>query len=278
MRLVRVPSLDDPDHHQALSGYANLKDRDLRPRGGLFIAEGALVVRELIRSRFPVESVLIAQPRLDSMRDALDALPIDTPVYVAPQAVLDAIVGFHVHRGVLALGRRLPPTPPGELLAGAPAAVILENLTNHDNVGGIFRTVAALAPPNTPVLLSPGCCDPLYRKALRVSIGHVLHVPFTTLTPWPDALASIRHAGFHTLALTPRDSPDCPARTLGEEIRSGPPRRWALVLGTEGSGLSDAALRACAQRLRIPMAPSVDSLNVVVAAGIALYALASGLR
>lgn len=273
MRLIRVESLDDPNHRAALAGYANLKDRDLKAhahtpdRPDLFVAEGALVVLELLRSRFPVHSVLVAQPRLDALRQAFESLPQGTPIYAAPQPVLDAIVGFHVHRGVLALAQRLPPASAPELLRVAPAAVVLEDLTNHDNIGGIFRCVAALAPPGTPVLLSPGCCDPLYRKAVRVSIGHALRVPFATLEPWPGAIDALRSAGFDTLALTPGGDTD---------LRPGavaPGRRWALVLGSEGPGLTDAALAACGRRLRIPMSSGVDSLNVVVAAGVALHAL-----
>lgn len=276
MRLIRVASLDDPDHRAALAGFANLKDRDLRAqahapdRADLFVAEGALVVLELLRSRFPVHSVLVAEARVGALRGGLDSLPPGTPVYVAPQAVLDSIVGFHVHRGVLALGWRLPPASADTLLRDAPGAVVLEDLTNHDNVGGVFRCVAALAPPGTPVLLSPGCCDPLYRKAVRVSIGHALRVPFATLDPWPGSLSLLADAGFDTLALSPAGGVD-----LGE-VHIAPGRRWALVLGSEGPGLSEGALAACALRARIAMTPGVDSLNVVVAAGIALHGIARG--
>ena len=236
-------------------------------RAGLFIAEGELVVRQLLASRYGVVSVLATPTRLASLGDALDPLPEAVPVYEASRAVLERIVGFDLHRGVLALGLR--PDPPGldALLADAPACVVLEDLANHDNVGGIFRSVAALGGRSTPVLLSPRCCDPLYRKAVRVSMGQVLHVPWARLEPWPGGLEQVRQAGFCVVALTPGYDTE-PIEAVGSM-----PGRVALLLGAEGAGLSEAAVCAVDVRVRIPIDPSVDSLNVVVAASIALHRL-----
>jgi tRNA G18 (ribose-2'-O)-methylase SpoU len=216
------------------------------------------------------------------MRSALDCLPPGTPVYLAPQDLMNAVVGFNIHRGVLASGYR--PTPPllQSLLAASAALVILEDLANHDNMGGIFRAAAALAGPANPhaphadagpaprgasILLSPRCCDPLYRKAIRVSIGAALRIPFARLEPWPEALAAIKSAGFSLVALTP-DPAAVPIDHLA------PPPRPALLLGAEGPGLTPGALAAADLRVRIPINPATDSLNVVVAAAIALHRLA----
>lgn len=254
-----------------LADYANLKDRQLAalgPPSGLFMAEGELVVRQLILSPLSIRSILITPTRLETMRDVIDTLPADTPVYLIPLDLMSTIVGFHIHRGVLAVGVRPPPPGLASILATARTLVILEDLANHDNIGGLFRTTAALAGFDAAILLSPRCCDPLYRKAIRVSIGAALRLPFTTLDPWPDSLNQIRRAGFQVLALTP--DPAAP------DIASfNPPPKAALLLGAEGPGLTPATQAHCQARIRIPMAPGMDSLNVVVAAGIALARLAS---
>lgn len=276
--VFHLQSLDDPAHAHALAHYADLREQDLaarpveraRARAGLFIAEGRLILEILASSRFPVESVLVSDQRLESLRPLLDTLPPHTPVYAAPPRLIDSLAGFPVHRGLLALGRRLPLPDPRQLLAQAPLAVVLEDLTNHDNVGSIFRIVSALAPAGSAVLLSPGCCDPLYRKSLRVSMGHALRVPFTTLAPWPDALADMPSMGFRPIALTPAG--DIDLRSLHDRPHAA--TRPALVLGSEGPGLTQAALNACAARVRIPMTTGVDSLNVATAAAVALYELA----
>jgi tRNA G18 (ribose-2'-O)-methylase SpoU len=215
------------------------------------------------------------------MRDHLALLPPETPVYLAEQPILNQVVGFNIHRGILAAGIRPQPPDLTQLLARARTLVILEDLANHDNVGGIFRATAALAglplsvpsclrasvPSGSAILLSPGCADPLYRKAIRVSMGAALHIPFARLEPWPAALAQVRAAGFTLIALTP--APD--AAALSEVVR---PARPALLLGAEGPGLSPEALAAADLRVRIPIDPAVDSLNVTVAGAIALAALA----
>lgn len=278
LHLIQIDNIHDP----RVSEYAGLKDAQLRalasdPKSppGVFLAEGELVVRELISSSLETLSVLLTPRLLETMRDALVRLPAGTPVYVAPQGVMDAVVGFHIHRGVLAAGRRPPPPDLGGLLRSAGALVVLEDLANHDNVGGIFRAVAALAGVPGPggtggggVLLSPRCCDPLYRKAIRVSIGTALRVPFARLEPWPGALEAVRAAGFTLIALTP--APDAVPVSDLDPITMGRP---ALMLGAEGPGLSGQAMAAADVRVRIPISRAVDSLNVVVAAGVALSRL-----
>lgn len=263
---IREPS--DP----RIPEYANLKDAALAARDGLFIAEGPLVVRELLRSRFITRSVLIERSKVEPMRDALAHVPGTVPIYEADQSVIDSITGFHLHRGVLACGQRIAPLDARQLIADSRTLVILEGLSNHDNVGGIFRTTAALGGPHAAVLLSPGCCDPLYRKALRVSIGHALRVPFT-VTELDSGLWELLAArGFPTLALTP----DPAAQPL--QASASERGKLALVLGAEGPGLQprtlDQIARASGRHIRIPMTHGVDSLNVVVAAGIALSRLA----
>jgi tRNA G18 (ribose-2'-O)-methylase SpoU len=276
LNTIAITDADDP----RLALYMNLKDAWLRvQRGeptadaeaGRFIAEGELVLAQLVASRFRTESVLLTPARLESCADALVDLAPEVPIYVAERPVLEQIVGFDIHRGVLAVGVRQPRTPTEGILAGAIAAVILEDLSNHDNVGGLFRSVAALAGRTCPILLSPRCCDPLYRKAIRVSMGQALHVPFATLEPWPDALDLVRAAGFTLVALTPADD----AADLGDTDLGDRP---AFLLGAEGPGLSTAAIDQADVRVRIPIDPRADSLNVGVAGAIALHSWRSRAR
>ncbi len=261
---VLLPLSDPADPR--LDDYRNLTDAALRARdhSGVFIAEGELVVRRLLTSRFPTRSLLIAR----SAQHRLDTLPVpdDVPVYIAADDLLQTIVGFPFHRGVLACGQRLPEPPLTDLL-GSRLLLVLENTANTDNMGALFRNTACLAGEGSAILLSPGCCDPLYRKALRVSIGYALTIPFTTTESWPDALDQVRGAGFELLALTP--SPDAPPLDA-----LAPGRRYALLLGAEGPGLSDHALRRATRLARIPMAKGADSLNVATAAAVALSRLA----
>jgi tRNA G18 (ribose-2'-O)-methylase SpoU len=251
-----------------LADYADLRGEGARPdrslaRRGLLMAEGDLVVRQLLRSRYRVRSVLGTPLRLDALGGALVGL--GAPVYEAEQGVMNALVGFDIHRGVLACADRGEPVGLDGLLRSASSLVVLEDLANHDNMGGIFRNVAALA-PGAAVVLSPGCCDPLYRKAIRVSLGHALHVPFARAPDWPADLARVAAAGFTTIGLTP----DAGA----EDIREVRVRRPGLVLGAEGPGLTAWALAAVHRRVRIPMPGGADSLNLAVACGIALHRLA----
>lgn len=264
-----IPVSDHADPR--LSPFANLKDRQLAEgsvgpanRPPLFLAEGELVVRQLLASPLRTHAVLCTPTRFDAMRDVLEHAA--APVYVVSQHVMDRVVGFNIHRGILAAGVRPAPPDLDQLLASASTLVVLENLANHDNVGGLFRSAAALG-DRTAVLLSPGSCDPLYRKSIRVSIGTALTTPWAWLDPWPTALARLRTAGFTTIALTP--DPTAPA--LADLPAIAKP---ALLLGAEGPGLSPDAFAHADIRARIPINAAVDSLNVTVAGSIALAQLA----
>lgn len=271
LNLIPIDRADDP----RVADYLNIRDAQLAdgfsPAGPRYMAEGELVVETMLRAARPAESVLLLPSRLETMGSLLaQHLAPETPVYIASQSVMDAIVGIHLHRGVLALGKRWPLPPLPEVLRDATSLLVLEDLTNHDNMGGLFRTAAALGGQRPAIILSPRSCDPLYRKSLRVSIGHALHVPYTIATDWPRSLDAIAAAGFTTIAMTPSGSIDL--RELSAS--SARPARPAIVLGTEGRGLSDDAMSRCALRARIAMHNNVDSLNVVIAGAIALHALA----
>lgn len=260
-------AIDDPGDPR-VAPYLNVKDRDLARAdgpGGLFLVEGELVVAQLPGSRLRAESVLVTPGRLASMGPVLAAL--GCPVYIASPEVMNRIVGFNIHRGVLAAARRGPGLTPGAVAAGAEALLVAEDLSNHDNTGGLFRTLAGLAgPERSGVILSPRSCDPLYRKSVRVSVGQALRVPFAFEPDWPGGLEALRAAGFTLVAATldPSAMPldECP-----------PVERPALLVGAEGPGLTPQALAKAEWRVRIPMRGGVDSLNVVVAAGIVLARL-----
>lgn len=266
--------IDDPDDDR-VSDFVRLKDPDLRRRrresggvdGNFFIAEGALVIRELLRSPYPVRSLLLTPLRWEGLRDALD--PLDVVVHLAAQSVVDAVSGFPLHRGALASADRLPLRPPAEVCAGARTVVVTEGVNDHENVGALFRNAAAFGVG--AVLLDPTSCDPLYRRSVRVSMGHVLHVPFTTIPAGVAGVEVLRDLGFEVLALTPAvDAVDV------REIAAAPPRRRAVLVGAEGPGLTAAAQDAADRRVRIAMAEGVDSLNVSTAAAIVLHALSPG--
>lgn len=270
--IIAVEDLSHPD----LEPYRDQKDAWLRVQrdggtglGGLFIAEGEIVARELIASSFWVRSVLITPTRLLSMRDAIERLPASTPVYVAERSVAEEIVGFDMHRGVLALGERGANPPLEAVVRDARCVLVLEGLSNHDNVGSLYRSLSALGPGRSAVVLGPGCADPFYRKSLRVSMGHVLRVPTAWAGDWPGDLETLERAGFRTLALTP----DPGAEAIESAGVRCPPDRVALLLGAEGPGLTDAAMDAATDRIRIPMNEGVDSLNVGVSAAIAFACL-----
>ena len=269
-------AITDPGDER-VAEYMNLKDAHLAVlagdepadrAAGLFIAEGSLVVRQAIASSYRVRSVLGLPGRLDAMADVLGGLPAGTPVYAAERDVVERIVGFDLHRGILASCYRGPPRSVEDLASSCNTLVVLEDLANHDNVGGIFRCVAALAGPRAGVVLSPRCCDPLYRKAIRVSTGHALRVPFARASDWPGDLDRLRDAGFAILAL------DAGTDATGLD-RAHPGPKTALVVGAEGPGLGESSLSMADVRLRIPMAPGVDSLNAMVACAIALHRLAT---
>jgi tRNA G18 (ribose-2'-O)-methylase SpoU len=244
-----------------------VRERDVVGREGGFIAEGEVVVRVLGRTRFHgVRSLLIAENRVGALADLLSPFRGRAPVYAASQAVMDAIVGFPIHRGILAFGERGPTPSATDLLAGLPQrAVVLAlfGISNHDNVGGIFRNAAAFGVD--AVLLDGGCCDPLYRKAIRVSVGGALTVPFARIDPGVDAVALLSAAGFSPLALTPSGH-----TPLAQLVR---PSRSAVLLGAEGHGLPADVLEH-ALTVSIPMAGGFDSLNVAVTSGIVLHHLA----
>lgn len=258
-----VPVTDPADPR--ISAYRHVRERDLTGREGHFIAEGEVVLRLLVRSpRHSAVSLLLAENRVAKLAPLLAELPEDVPVYTAAQPVLDAVAGFPLHRGILALGRRAPLPSADELLSGlGPKALVvtLFGIGNHDNMGGIFRNAAAFGAD--AVLLDPTCCDPLYRKAIRVSVGATLLVPTARLDGDPVGLFA-RH-GFEALALSPS----------GETVLSALPRppRAAVLLGSEGPGLP-AGLLARARTVRIPMAGGFDSLNVATTSGIVLHHLA----
>lgn len=263
---IRIEDPEDP----RVEGYLQVRERDLVGRQGGFMAEGEVVLRALARSggRHRLTSALIAETRAASLRPLLDQLPDEVVVYQAAPAVMDRIVGFPIHRGVLALGRRAEDPGAEPLLEGLGARaliVALFGVGNHDNIGGIFRNAAAFGAD--AVLLDSACCDPLYRKAIRVSVGAALIVPFARLDPRADALELIARHGFEALALSPSG-----ALPLAKLRR---PDRAALLLGAEGPGLP-AAMLTKARTVAIPMASQFDSLNVATACGVALNHLAHG--
>lgn len=272
-----IEPINDPNDPR-LDDYRNLTDAQARDCRGAFIAEGRFVVRTLLTaSSFRPRSVLVTAAALESLRDLLiePETPLP-PIYLVPASTLDSVVGFHLHRGCLAAADRGEPRTTEDLLRsvgpGPSTLLALENINNHDNVGGIFRNAAAFAAAG--VLLSAGCVDPLYRKAVRVSMGGVLRIPFAHMTgpnEWTAALALFRSQGFRILALTPRDG----ATDLRDFAVTRPiPPRTILLLGSEGYGLSDTALAAADECVRIAIVPGVDSLNVATTSGIALHALA----
>ncbi len=246
-----------------------MRERDLIRREGRFVAEGEVVLRVLLTgSRFPVESLLLAENQVERLGALLAGIPPEAPVYVASREVLDAIAGFPIHRGILAIGSRTPPPSPAALLGTLPdeALVVgLVGLANHDNVGGIFRNAAAFGAD--AVLLDSETCDPLYRKAIRVSVGGALKVPFTRAPSAEGLCDTLENAGFDIVALSPSGR-----ETLSSVRRAG---RTALLLGAEGPGLPDRILARC-RTVSIPMAGGFDSLNVATTSGIALYQLTAG--
>jgi tRNA G18 (ribose-2'-O)-methylase SpoU len=267
--LPDIIAITDPDDPR-IGHYTQVRERDLVGRQGGFIAEGEVVLNVLLgpESRCRASSLLVVEKRLDRLIPLIDRLSPEVPVYVAGQGVMDAIVGFHIHRGIMAHGIR--PADPGAaaLLAGlGPRALVLVlfGISNHDNIGGLFRNAAAFGAD--AVLLDTACCDPLYRKAIRVSVGAALKVPFARLPVAEDPLDLLARCGLTALALSPS----------GVEPLAGlaRPDRAAVLLGTEGPGL-DAALLLRARTVAIPMAAGWDSLNVAAASAVILHELSRG--
>jgi len=259
---IAVTDPDDP----RIEAYRDIRERDLVGRQGLFIAEGEVVLRLLARSRtFETRSVLIAAKRRNSLEDILATLPYSTPVYLAEQSVLDRIAGFPLHRGILALAGRSHPPDAWDLLSGLGGAALvlaLSGISNHDNMGGLFRNAAAFGVD--AVILTADCCDPLYRKSIRVSVGGVLVTPFARLQPGDDLVAILGQAGLVPLALSPAG--DQPLSAVER------PSRVAVILGAEGPGLPESILARC-RTVAIPMAAGFDSLNVATTGGIVLHHL-----
>ena len=260
---IRWVQPGDPE----LSDYADLTDVALRrrrePAEGLFIAEGDKVIRRALDAGFPVRSVLLEEKWLTAYAPLIER--IEAPVYVASRATLGAVTGYDVHRGALAAMSRRPLLPVSEVLSGARRVAVLEDVVSHTNLGAAFRSAAGLGVD--AVLVTPRCADPLYRRSVRVSMGTVFQVPWTRIEPWPAGAELLRGAGFTVaaLALTEDAVPI-------DKLASRSPERLALVLGTEGDGLSPATVAAADLTVRIPMAGGVDSLNVAAAAAVAFYA------
>jgi tRNA G18 (ribose-2'-O)-methylase SpoU len=253
-----------------LDDYRDLTTADRRPDRpggrGLVIAEGVVVVRRLLDSPYPVRSVMGQPRRIDEL--AGDLAGVDVPAYAVDADTMATAVGFHLNRGVLAVADRARPVDALALARSARLLAVCEGVNDHENLGSLFRNAAALGVDG--VLLGPRCADPLYRRSVRVSMGHVLRVPFAELPgPWPDALDDLRAAGLTVAALTP----DPGAVPLARAGLAG--RRTALLLGAEGPGLTAEALAAADVAVRIPMASGVDSLNVATAAAIAFHAVLS---
>ncbi len=259
--------IDDP-HDPRIAAYRDVKERDLVGRQGLFIAEGEVVLRHLLTSaRLETVSVLLAENRAEKLAPVAEAARPDAPIYVASRAVMDRIVGFPMHRGVLALGRQTAPPSAEALLAALPqraTILALFGIANHDNMGGLFRNAAAFGAK--AVLLDAHCCDPLYRKAIRVSVGAALITPFARFAEADDPIDLLQRFDVAPLALSPSGAEDL--------ARLAPPLKVALLLGTEGPGLPPALLARC-RSVRIPMAEGFDSLNVATAGAVALHHFAA---
>ena len=255
---VSIESLDDP----RVARYRHVADLAALNEHGVFVAEGRLVVRRLLDlQQWPIESILLTQPAASNLRDVLDKTT--APVYLVEQSIMNALAGFNIHRGCLALVRR-PATPTLDRMAAGPLSrvLVLEGVNNPDNVGGLFRSAAAFGVEL--VVLGPNCGDPLYRKAIRTSMAATLVIPFAYATQWPGAIRDLRTDGFTVVALTPN-------RTVAPLEEVFPHSKLAILVGTEGAGLSDEALRTATFKIRIPTTADVDSLNVTTAASIAMY-------
>jgi len=258
---------------ERLADYTRLTDARLRTHleaaHGLFIAEGTKVITRAVAAGYPVRSVLLGKSRLADL-PALAGAAAQAPVYVVPDEVAESLTGYRVHRGALASLARKPLPEVAAVINGARRIVVLEDLVDHGNVGAIFRCAAALGVD--AIVLSPRCADPLYRRSVKVSMGAVFAIPYARMTGWFDALAELKSAGFRTLALTPDEG----AAPIGGALRDA--GRVALLLGTEGNGLSGRWLHEADAAVRIPMNPAaraagVDSLNVVAATAIACHLL-----
>jgi len=269
-RLLRVPivpvdDLEDP----RLADYAHLRAPSrrmaLERERGIFTVEGRLSIEMLLASPYDVRSLFVAEEHVARVASLVDT---DAPIYTMPAKAMEAVTGVHFHRGVLAVAERPGLPSVADLVADTRRVLVLEAVNDHENIGALFRNAAAFGVD--AVVLDPTTTDPLYRRSTRVSLGHVLMVPFARVADdaWPGALDELRRLSFVTASLTPAHDAEPLGVLVGER-----PERVALVLGAEGPGLSDAALAVTSRRIRIPMVDGVDSVNVATAAAIALSAL-----
>jgi tRNA G18 (ribose-2'-O)-methylase SpoU len=265
--VLQVEGVADP----RLADYAGLTDVALRsrrePELGLYMAESEKVIRRALAAGHRPRSLLLSERWLEPLSDLVSrVIAAGAPVFVGPRETLEAITGFNVHRGAIASMHRPEPVSWERLIDRARRVVVLEDVVDHTNVGAVFRSVAGIGAD--AVLVSARCADPLYRRSVRVSMGTVFQVPWGRIEPWPDGLEQLRARGFTVAALALGSG----AISL-DDLAAQPPPRLALVLGTEGDGLTDLALAQTDLRVRIPMAGGVDSLNVAAAAAVALWAL-----
>ena len=285
-------AITDPDDPR-LAPYRRLNEPGTRVRqeaaAGTFVVEGKLALSRLLESEYVVRSLLIDDHQVVAAADLVDGvLDSGAPVYVASRAVVAETVGFALHRGVVAEAERAADREVATVLeralarppaaSGMPMLAVLEGLNDHENIGALFRNAAAFGVGG--VLLDPTCADPLYRRAVRVSMGHVLHVPFARARSWPGALEEVRAAGFLVAALAPHaQAPGVPSGSLadvGARVTLAGARGVAFLLGAEGPGLGAPARAAADLVVSIPMAGGVDSLNVAVAAAVAFYGVGAG--
>ncbi|GAA5066121.1 TrmH family RNA methyltransferase [Nocardia callitridis] len=261
--MAAVIDIDDPADPR-LDDFRDLKSADRRPdlpgRKGLVIAEGVIVVRRMLDSPFAPTALLGTSSRWQELGDDLAELAV--PYFRTTAEVMAEVVGFHLNRGVLAVARRPAPRMVDEVIGRARTVAVLEGVNDHENIGAMFRNAAGLGAE--AILFGDKCADPLYRRAVRVSMGHVLRVPFAQLPTWPSGLDILRDNDFRIIALTPDASAPNLATVMGVE-------KVALLLGAEGPGLTEAALVAADVRARIPMSAGTDSLNVATAAAMAFY-------
>ncbi len=266
---MQATMIEDPEDPR-IADYRDIRERDLVGRDGLFVAEGKVVLEKFAGSEScRLLSLLVAEKRLERLAPIIATLPDDVAVYAAPQTIMDQVAGFPLHRGIIGIGRRTE-TPSAEALlaslSDSPGDIlVLSAIANHDNMGGIFRNAAAFGAK--AVLLDPDCCDPLYRKAIRVSVGATLLVPFARLDREKDPLSLLDHHDYSSVALSPS------GRTELAQYRPAP--KNALWLGAEGPGLAPEWLERM-NSVCIAMAGSFDSLNVATTSGIVLHHLRAG--
>ena len=263
---VDVIDILDPADSR-VDDFRDLNSVDRRPDlptgKGLVIAEGVLVAQRMLASRFRPHAFLGTQRRLLELAD--DLADAGAPYYRASAEVMAEVVGFHLNRGVLGAARRAPELTVSDVIRGARTVAVLEGVNDHENLGSIFRNAAGLGVDG--VIFGTGCADPLYRRAVRVSMGHALLVPFAKAQQWPADLNDLRDNGFRLLAMTPNPA----AQTLAEAMDGLADQKVAILVGAEGPGLTETAMRASDTRVRIPMARGTDSLNVATAAALAFY-------